>query len=269
MKSIGELLKELRLKNNLTQKEFAKKFFLTDNTIGNYETGNRTPSIEFLMQVCEEFKISFDYFQSGDRKESKAEDLIVTKKYGKCAIFDKGQSIFLTPHIYQEIVLSKYGYHIAINRKKMNVLINGEVREDMGTIEYSAMIDNFGNVHEYEGIQIGNNGFFDRFGNVVAYSEKLNKVVLMNANGDILSKGYDRVRRVSSPDFLELEFGLCYGINFSKEKDERILNIKLLNNKGEELNLDFNTKNIKEFDLENVFPFEIKEFKTVILPIPL
>lgn len=118
MKSIGELLKELRIKNNLTQKEFAKMFFLTDNTIGNYETGIRTPSIEFLMQVCDKFKISLDYFQSGNRKESKTEDLIVTKKYGKCAIYDKGQSISLTPHIYQEIVLSKHGYHVAINRKK-------------------------------------------------------------------------------------------------------------------------------------------------------
>jgi len=263
MKSIGKILKELRINNNLTQKEFAKKFFLTDNTIGNYETGIRTPSVEFLMQVCDEFNITLDYFMERPKIESNPCDLVVSEKNRKFAIYDKKQSIYLTQHIYQEIVLSKFGYHVAINRKKMNVLINGEVHEDMGTIEYSAMIDNFGNVHEYEGIQIGNNGFFDRFGNVVAYSEKLNKVVLMNANGDILSKGYDGIRRVSALDYLELEFGLCYGINFSKEKGERILNIKLLNNKGEELNLNFNTNKIKELDLENVFPFEIKEFKNL------
>lgn len=145
----------------------------------------------------------------------------------------------------------------------MNVLLDGEIFEDKNYIECSVMIDNFGNVHKYEGMQIGNNGFFDKFGNIPAYSEKLNKVVLMNSSGKILSKGYDRILRVSALEFSEFDFGLCYGINFSKEKGERILNIKLLNNKGAELNFNFDTKNIKEVDLENVFPFEIEEFNNL------
>ena len=90
----------------------------------------------------------------------------------------------------------------------MNVLMNGEVHENINVIEYSAMIDNFGNVHEYEGIQIGNYGFFDKFGNVAAYSEKLKKIVLMNYKGEILTKGYDRIETVS-----EFKLGLYFGIN--------------------------------------------------------
>ena len=62
MKTISELLKEIRLSQKLTQKQFAKKFFITEKTISNYENGVRTPNLDFLNKVCDEFNITIDYF---------------------------------------------------------------------------------------------------------------------------------------------------------------------------------------------------------------
>lgn len=68
---IGNKLKELRKSKNLTQKAFAKRFFVKENTISNYEKGIRNPSVEFLTQVCKEFGLTLDYFEKGIQQEEK------------------------------------------------------------------------------------------------------------------------------------------------------------------------------------------------------
>lgn len=37
--NVGDLIKNIRKINNLTQNQFAKKFFVTPKTISNYENG--------------------------------------------------------------------------------------------------------------------------------------------------------------------------------------------------------------------------------------
>ncbi|MCT7736427.1 MAG: helix-turn-helix domain-containing protein [Lactobacillus iners] len=51
----GEKLKKLRLMRNLTQKELAIKYGLTDAAIRNYELENRSPSKEQLQKISEKF----------------------------------------------------------------------------------------------------------------------------------------------------------------------------------------------------------------------
>lgn len=154
-------MKELRKSKNLIQKAFVKKFFVKENTISNYENGIRNPSVEFLTQVCKEFGLTLDYFEKGIQQESNPKNLVITTKYGKQAIFDAKQSCYLTPHIYENICLSKYGYHLLLNRNKQ------------GQITYSAMVDNWGNVTEYKDIALGNNGCFDRFGKYFRILQKI------------------------------------------------------------------------------------------------
>ena len=48
---IYERLKELRLANNLTQADFAAAFNISQGTIGNWESGKRTPDIEMIIKI--------------------------------------------------------------------------------------------------------------------------------------------------------------------------------------------------------------------------
>ena len=115
MKEIATVIKQIRNAYNLTQKQFAKKFFITEKTISNYENGLRCPSIEFLQNVCDEFGLTLDSVTRLSNEESNPKDLIVTKINDKFAIYDKSKSIYLTPHLYDRIKLSPYNYHIVYN----------------------------------------------------------------------------------------------------------------------------------------------------------
>ncbi len=57
----GKRLKELRLKNNLTQSELGNLINTSKVSICFYENGNRTPSIETLVDLANVFKVNLDY----------------------------------------------------------------------------------------------------------------------------------------------------------------------------------------------------------------
>lgn len=57
----GQRLKELRLKNKLTQEELGKMLNLTNVSISGYENGDRTPDIENLSKLADYFNVTTDY----------------------------------------------------------------------------------------------------------------------------------------------------------------------------------------------------------------
>lgn len=240
---VGNKIKELRISKELTQEAFAKKFFVKENTISNYEKGVRTPSVEFLMQICKEFGLTLDYFEEKECMESNSQDLVITKKYNKYAIFDTKRSCYLTPHIYQHICLSNYGYHLVFNRNAQ------------GHITFSAMVDNFGNVTEFEGMALGNNGTFDKFGNIVAYSKKLNGVVLMNFKGDILSNPYNRIQKINIIQHTkeDCDYGLYLGLSVNDKNELYVKDLLNVNGKIIDFKLSQN----------DFFEYEIKEFNDI------
>jgi len=61
MVTIGERLKELRMQFNWTQKEISEKLSVTRPAYAQYETNNKTPSIETLKLLAEIYKTSVDY----------------------------------------------------------------------------------------------------------------------------------------------------------------------------------------------------------------
>ena len=61
MNGLGERIKYLRLKNNLTQTQLAEKLNLTKSVISAYETGQRLPSYDVLIQLTKTFLVSTDY----------------------------------------------------------------------------------------------------------------------------------------------------------------------------------------------------------------
>ena len=54
-------IKELRLQNGWRQADLAQRLHTRQQTIGNYETGERSPDIETIFQLCEIFDVSADY----------------------------------------------------------------------------------------------------------------------------------------------------------------------------------------------------------------
>ena len=54
-------LAELRIKNNLRQKDLAKSLNVSTSAISNYEQNIRYPDIEMLVVIADFFGVSTDY----------------------------------------------------------------------------------------------------------------------------------------------------------------------------------------------------------------
>ena len=60
--NIGKLIKEIRTKNNLSQKEFATKFGVTYQAVSKWERGINLPDLSILKEICNEYNYSLDEF---------------------------------------------------------------------------------------------------------------------------------------------------------------------------------------------------------------
>ncbi len=61
IKDLSYKLRELRLSQNLSQSDVAKKLKLSPSIVSGYETGERTPSTENLLALSYLYKCSTDY----------------------------------------------------------------------------------------------------------------------------------------------------------------------------------------------------------------
>lgn len=59
--NMGEKLKSLRLEKKLTQKQVADMIGLAISAVSSYESGNRYPSYDVLVQLARIFHVSTDY----------------------------------------------------------------------------------------------------------------------------------------------------------------------------------------------------------------
>ena len=61
IKDLSTKLKELRMSQNLSQSDVAKKLKISPSIVSGYETGERTPSTENLLALAYLYKCSTDY----------------------------------------------------------------------------------------------------------------------------------------------------------------------------------------------------------------
>lgn len=61
MSKFSNRLAELRHEKRLSQKEIAKLLYIPQTTYSHYEVGNREPSIETMIKLCDLFDVSADY----------------------------------------------------------------------------------------------------------------------------------------------------------------------------------------------------------------
>lgn len=71
---IGERIRELRKRKNLTLRELAAELEIPFTTLGNYERGDRQPDFDFVLNVAKYFGVSMDYL-------TRAENLIDYVEY--------------------------------------------------------------------------------------------------------------------------------------------------------------------------------------------
>ena len=69
-KKVGDRIKELRQKANLTQAELADKMGFTSQTVSNWESGSREPDIAALAKLSSLFNVSLDYLLLGKEEET-------------------------------------------------------------------------------------------------------------------------------------------------------------------------------------------------------
>lgn len=59
--SLGNNIRKLREKNNLSQKELAKILNIANSTLSQYESGDRVPSDDIKIKMADYFNVSLDY----------------------------------------------------------------------------------------------------------------------------------------------------------------------------------------------------------------
>lgn len=79
-KNIGTILKQLRQKKGLTQKDIAKSLIITPQTISKWENGLSSPSLEMMVALSEIYDVSVDELLKGTKENN---DVTVIKEKGK------------------------------------------------------------------------------------------------------------------------------------------------------------------------------------------
>ena len=69
MVDFGNVLKTLRLRENMTQEQLAQKLGLTKSVISAYETGLRFPSYDVLIHIARIYNVSTDYLLGLEHKQ--------------------------------------------------------------------------------------------------------------------------------------------------------------------------------------------------------
>ncbi len=78
IQGLGEKLIKLRLIKGLSQKEVAAAIGVSSGVISNYETGERTPSVEKLMSLAVLYHCSTDYLLGIEKAEKQLDCSMLT-----------------------------------------------------------------------------------------------------------------------------------------------------------------------------------------------
>ena len=68
---VGAFIKELRKKNNLTQKDLAKKYNVTYQAVSKWENGRNLPDVAILKQMSNDYNVSIDDILDGKTGNTK------------------------------------------------------------------------------------------------------------------------------------------------------------------------------------------------------
>ena len=67
----GNLIKKIRLDNNLTQKEFADKYNVTYQAVSKWENGKNMPDTLLIKKICDDFNLNIEDLFNGEISKKK------------------------------------------------------------------------------------------------------------------------------------------------------------------------------------------------------
>ena len=73
---IGQFIKDIRLKQNLSQKNFAEKYNVTYQAVSKWENGKNMPDITILKQICDDNNIDLDNLLEAKLTKSKKKKIV-------------------------------------------------------------------------------------------------------------------------------------------------------------------------------------------------
>lgn len=68
---IGKYIKELRLENNMTQDEFAKRLNVTPQAVSKWENGKNIPDISIIKEICRQYDVDINDLLDNEKKTKK------------------------------------------------------------------------------------------------------------------------------------------------------------------------------------------------------
>ena len=68
---VGEFIKKLRKKNNLTQQQLGDKYGVTYQAVSKWENGINLPEVSLIRQMSKDFNISVEDILDGEEKSTK------------------------------------------------------------------------------------------------------------------------------------------------------------------------------------------------------
>lgn len=79
---MGKIIKEARLKKDLTQSELGKMLGKSNNVITNWEKGTNSPDVDNIERLCAILDIPVDYiFQTKQKEKSPSTELTEGEQY--------------------------------------------------------------------------------------------------------------------------------------------------------------------------------------------
>lgn len=139
---IGDKIKLLRKKQDLTQPEFAQMIGISRNSLSRYETGASTVSTEILDRICQKFNVSYVDIVGEGKMLTPVEDYQLTLKIE--VIKERGAAILSQLYRYQD----SQGISVDDERNPW-VLMSDDLSDLINTTIYLA--DTFEEVERYNG----------------------------------------------------------------------------------------------------------------------
>ena len=109
---IGQVIKDIRKKHNLTQADFANKYNVTYQAVSKWENGKNLPDISLIKKICNDFNINLNNLLEGEYLQEQ------TINKTKILIKDI-RSVELTTNPFTSTSLSRY--KININYRKYDL----------------------------------------------------------------------------------------------------------------------------------------------------
>ena len=152
MTNIGEKIKEIRIKNNLTQQELGDKLFVSDKTISSYESGRTLPDINTLIEISNVLNVSIvNFVTNTNDKNIEIEFKIKVNriKFNELLKKIKDDSIFVREEdqiaTYFKPNFRKFNNEwLRVRKENNNNVLNYKKKNESGDIEeYEVLIDNY------------------------------------------------------------------------------------------------------------------------------